>query len=114
MDKTLEHLTQVTGALQSILDHNLVPEPQAAAARARVKLAGEHVNEQLNQQTQQVKRWIAAVDVLKAAVSNDRCTMVSTLERYKRAVVVSTLTPDAIGRKVAELALDILCGEQPV
>ncbi len=66
------------------------------------------------------KRMSAAIDVLKAGVSNDRCTMVSVLERYKRA---TAFTPDAItlnapngaiNRRVTELALDILCGEQPI
>lgn len=113
MDKTLEHLMLVNGALQSILDHDLVPEPQAAAARARAKLAGEHVNERLNEVTEQTKRWIAAVDVLKAVVSNDRCTMISCEERYGRGAGMLR-THDAVVKNLNELALDILCGEQPV
>ena len=51
MEKTLELLMGVTAALQSILDHNLVPEPAATLVRERVKEAGDFINEQLAKQS---------------------------------------------------------------
>lgn len=46
MDKALEQLMSVTGALQSILDRGLVPEPQATEVRIRIEEASDFVNEQ--------------------------------------------------------------------
>ncbi len=47
MDKVLKQLMIVTGALASVLEHNLVPEPQATAAKAKVQKALEVINEKL-------------------------------------------------------------------
>jgi hypothetical protein len=57
------------------------------------------------------KKITAAIDVLKAAISKDRCAMVVVEKRFGREV------DGTVERKLqglAELALDILCGEQPI
>jgi hypothetical protein len=64
-----------------------------------------------------VKRMIIAIDILKAVVSNDRYAMVSCENRYGRgaAEVGGKERPlAAISKNLNELALDFLCGEQPL
>jgi len=59
-----------------------------------------------------VKRMIVAIDILKAAISKDVHCMISCEMRYERASNDRTL--EGIKQGLIELALDVLCGEQPL
>jgi hypothetical protein len=58
------------------------------------------------------KRTTAAVDVLKAAIAGDTYPMIVVENRFGRGAKDRSL--DAVRKGLAELALDILCGEQPI
>ena len=58
------------------------------------------------------KRTTAAIDVLKAAIACDTYPMIVIENRFGRGAKDRSL--DAVRKGLAELALDILCGEQPL
>jgi hypothetical protein len=57
------------------------------------------------------ERTRAAIDVLKAAIACDTYPMIVIENRFGRGAKDRSL--DAVRKGLAELALDILCGEQP-
>ena len=57
-------------------------------------------------------RMTAAIDILKAAIACDTYPMIVIENRFGRGSKDRSL--DAVRKGLAELALDVLCGEQPI
>jgi hypothetical protein len=67
-------------------------------------------------QNDRVKRMIVAIDILKAVVSRDRWAMIACESKYGRPAIdpLKLINTDTISKNLCELALDVLCGEQPL